>query len=51
MYFQDGKVAVTKISAVLLCMYAQSDVGLGMLKYKVHIKVHIKSKIHRVGNT
>lgn len=31
----DGKVAVTKISTVLLCMYADSNVGLGMLKYKM----------------
>jgi len=32
---EEGKVAVTKISAVLLCMYAEPTVGLGMLKYKM----------------
>ena len=32
---EEGKVAVTKIATVLLCMYADIDVGIGMLKLKM----------------
>ena len=32
---EEGKVAVTKIASVLLCMYADIDVGIGMLKLKM----------------
>lgn len=31
----EGKVTVTKISGILLCMYASTDVGFGILKLKM----------------
>lgn len=32
---EEGKVAVTKIASALLCMYADTDIGIGMLKLKM----------------
>lgn len=34
-FFQDGKVLIKKVASLLLCVYAQKSVGLGLLKAKV----------------
>lgn len=32
---QDGRVLIKKVANLLLCIYAQNSVGLGLLKAKV----------------
>ena len=39
---QDGRVLIKKVANLLLCIYAQSSVGLGLLKAKVNLAVLVK---------
>lgn len=45
--FQEGKVAITKVANLLLCICSKENVGFGMLKAKV-IKRNIQGN-HTYG--
>ncbi|XP_065659676.1 ragulator complex protein LAMTOR2 [Hydra vulgaris] len=43
---QEGKVAVTKVSAALICIYAEETVGFGLLKLKLDtLAEHLKEPL------
>lgn len=43
--FQDGKVLIKKVASLLLCVYAQKSVGLGLLKAKVRKNICTLTKV------